>query len=89
MADSGSNAPERQHDFDIQKDVHRKIRNDPDYDDWEYGTEPLPHEKLEALYWRKRRGVSGNASRLNPPISSHSPKPCCSLCSIHRPAAAG
>ena len=40
MADSGSNAPERQHDFDIQKDVHRKIRNDPDYDDWEYGTEP-------------------------------------------------
>ena len=44
MADSGSNAPERQHDFDIQKDVHRKIRNDPDYDDWEYGTEPLPHE---------------------------------------------
>lgn len=20
---------------------HREIRNDPDYDDWEYGTEPL------------------------------------------------
>ena len=38
MADPGSNAPQRQHDFDIQKDVHRKIRNDPDYDDWEYGT---------------------------------------------------
>jgi hypothetical protein len=32
------------HNFDIQKDVHREIRNDPDYDDWEYGTEPLPHE---------------------------------------------
>ncbi|MEB3307779.1 MAG: hypothetical protein VKK98_06470 [Cyanobacteriota bacterium] len=32
------------HDFDVQKEGHRKIRNDPDYDDWEYGTEPLPHE---------------------------------------------
>ncbi len=33
-----------QHDFDVQKELHQKIRNDPDYDDWEYGTEPLPHE---------------------------------------------
>lgn len=32
------------HNFDAQKELHRKIRNDPDYDDWEYGTEPLPHE---------------------------------------------
>ena len=32
------------HDFDAQKLVHQKIRNDADYDDWEYGTEPLPHE---------------------------------------------
>ena len=32
------------HDFTVQKEVHRQIRNDPDYDDWEYGTEPLPHE---------------------------------------------
>ena len=32
------------HNFDVQKDVHQRIRNDPDYDDWEYGTEPLPHE---------------------------------------------
>ncbi len=32
------------HNFDLQKDLHQKIRNDPDYDDWEYGTEPLPHE---------------------------------------------
>jgi len=32
------------HDFDTQKVVHQQIRNDPDYDDWEYGTEPLPHE---------------------------------------------
>jgi hypothetical protein len=28
----------------VQKEIHRRIRNDPDYDDWEYGTEPLPHE---------------------------------------------
>ena len=32
------------HDFDAQKQLHQQIRNDPDYDDWEYGTEPLPHE---------------------------------------------
>jgi len=32
------------HDFDVQKQIHQQIRNDPDYDDWEYGTEPLPHE---------------------------------------------
>lgn len=45
----GSTAPENResghaHDFDVQKQVHQQIRNDPDYDDWEYGTEPLPHE---------------------------------------------
>ena len=33
-----------QHDFEAQKQLHKEIRNDPDYDDWEYGTEPLPHE---------------------------------------------
>jgi len=32
------------HDFEAQKQIHQQIRNDPDYDDWEYGTEPLPHE---------------------------------------------
>ena len=32
------------HDFEAQKELHKKIRNDPDYYDWEYGTEPLPHE---------------------------------------------
>ena len=36
--------PAPPHDFDVQKELHQKIRNDPDYDDWEYGTEPLPHE---------------------------------------------
>ena len=32
------------HDFEVQKELHQQIRNDPDYDDWEYGTEPLPEE---------------------------------------------
>ncbi len=32
------------HNFEVQKELHQRIRNDPDYDDWEYGTEPLPHE---------------------------------------------
>jgi hypothetical protein len=32
------------HDFEVQKQLHQQIRNDPDYDDWEYGTEPLPQE---------------------------------------------
>ncbi|TGG79887.1 MAG: hypothetical protein ERJ67_07400 [Aphanocapsa feldmannii 277cV] len=30
------------HDFKAQSEVHRKIRNDADYDDWVYGTEPDP-----------------------------------------------
>ena len=38
----------QQHDFEVQKQVHQQIRNDPDYDDWEYGTEPLPHEAWTA-----------------------------------------
>ena len=28
------------HDLKKQTDLHEKIRNDEDYDDWEYGTEP-------------------------------------------------
>jgi len=24
-----------------QSELHKKIRNDEDYDDWEYGTEPI------------------------------------------------
>ena len=31
----------KRHDFAIQNEIHEKIRNDNDYDDWEYGTEPL------------------------------------------------
>lgn len=41
---SSPEGPSPPHDFDVQKRIHRQIRNDPDYDDWEYGTEPLPHE---------------------------------------------
>ena len=36
------------HDFDAQKQGHQRIRNDPDYDDWTYGTEPLPKEGWSA-----------------------------------------
>lgn len=32
------------HDFSQQRLLHSQIRNDQDYDDWEYGTEPLPDE---------------------------------------------
>jgi len=32
------------HNFEVQKQEHQRIRNDPDYDDWTYGTEPLPKE---------------------------------------------
>jgi len=28
------------HDFPKQVELHEKIRNDDDYDDWNYGTEP-------------------------------------------------
>ena len=28
------------HDFKKQIELHEKIRNDDDYDDWSYGTEP-------------------------------------------------
>lgn len=46
----GATAEIHPHNFDVQKELHQKIRNDPDYDDWEYGTEPLPHEA-----WLKAR----------------------------------
>ena len=29
------------HDFRKQVELHEKIRNDEDYDDWDYGTEPV------------------------------------------------
>lgn len=50
-ADAGAH-----HNFEIQKEEHRRIRNDPDYDDWEYGTEPLPHEA-----WLSAQRAQGRA----------------------------
>ena len=38
---SNDNLTPKKHDFAIQNEIHSKIRNDVDYDDWEYGTEPL------------------------------------------------
>jgi hypothetical protein len=31
----------KRHNFKVQNELHSKIRNDNDYDDWEYGTEPI------------------------------------------------
>jgi hypothetical protein len=31
----------KKHDFFQQNEIHEKIRNDDDYDDWNYGTEPI------------------------------------------------
>ena len=53
------------HNFDIQKDLHRQIRNDPDYDDWEYGTEPLPHEA-----WTAAQAAAAAAQRAAGPLPS-------------------
>jgi hypothetical protein len=38
---SNDNLTPKKHDFIIQNELHSQIRNDDDYDDWEYGTEPL------------------------------------------------
>ena len=54
-----SAAAAQAHDFEVQKQVHQQIRNDPDYDDWEYGTEPLPHEAWVAKVSRE----GGSAER--------------------------
>jgi hypothetical protein len=32
--------PAPKHNFKKQEELHEKIRNDEDYDDWSYGTEP-------------------------------------------------
>jgi hypothetical protein len=36
----------KKHDFFHQNEIHEKIRNDNDYDDWEYGTEPVYSSKI-------------------------------------------
>jgi hypothetical protein len=38
---ANDNLTPKKHDFQIQNEIHSHIRNDEDYDDWEYGTEPL------------------------------------------------
>lgn len=35
----------KSHNLKTQSDLHEKIRNDEDYDDWEYGTEPTYGKK--------------------------------------------
>ncbi len=35
----------KKHNFQVQNELHSKIRNDEDYDDWEYGTEPIYESK--------------------------------------------
>ena len=30
----------KRHNLSKQTEIHEKIRNDDDYDDWDYGTEP-------------------------------------------------
>jgi hypothetical protein len=35
----------KKHDFEVQNELHEKIRNDDDYDDWDYGTEPIIGKK--------------------------------------------
>jgi hypothetical protein len=35
----------KKHDFMTQNELHKEIRNDDDYDDWEYGAEPLYESK--------------------------------------------
>lgn len=39
----------KKHDFQIQNEIHEKIRNEDDYDDWEYGTEPIPLQEWKKL----------------------------------------
>lgn len=58
------------HDFEVQKQVHRQIRNDPDYDDWEYGTEPLPHEAWVAKQAQGSVGVEGSTGGFEPGSSA-------------------
>ena len=35
------NQTPKKHDFETQNDLHERIRNDEDYDDWDYGTEAI------------------------------------------------
>jgi hypothetical protein len=43
---ANDNLTPKKHDFQSQNEIHSKIRNDNDNDDWEYGTEPLYESKI-------------------------------------------
>ncbi len=43
--DSTSQKKSIKHNLKVQTELHEKIRNDEDYDDWGYGTEPLYGKK--------------------------------------------
>jgi hypothetical protein len=61
------------HDFEVQKQIHRQIRNDPDYDDWEYGTEPLPHEAWVDGKPVPGKSASGQQAQVKPASDTPSP----------------
>jgi hypothetical protein len=61
-ADPAEGSP-HPHDFEVQKRIHRAIRNDPDYDDWDYGTEPLPHEAWRSAEPREPGAESHGTGR--------------------------
>jgi hypothetical protein len=42
---ANDNITPKKHDFYHQNEIHERIRNDEDYDDWEYGTEPIYESK--------------------------------------------
>ena len=61
------------HNFSVQKQVHSQIRNDPDYDDWEYGTEPLPQESWRSVTpppTPSGAATDPSAASSSPPASS-------------------
>lgn len=39
---NNDNLTPKKHDFIVQNELHEKLRNQNDYDDWEYETEPIP-----------------------------------------------
>ena len=45
FAENEEDLTPKKHDFVTQNELHEKIRNDDDYDDWEYGAEPLYESK--------------------------------------------
>lgn len=71
--------------FEMQRDAHRLIRNDDDYDDWEYGAEPLPGEtwlqlgksgpSSPALPTEATRGTTSHSLDYKQPTATPPPAP--------------